>query len=237
MSAQSSLQARLWADVLDAVASWLVGATGRSNIVGGVMPRPTRRNSTPAALGWMQLRRRWRAGRLRGEFDGHVAAVARTSTPLSPPLSEAVPATVRGAPHPKDSERLADARNSLGRLLDGHAATRKVWPSLALVERALCKYGWAGIERMSPKVLHDAAMVLDRLTVDGCESGVVVLCERMMTTLGIEPDREFIAGRRRQAERSAETQVREASLTEFMEVDREWDLQLVAAEPIARGPR
>jgi hypothetical protein len=86
-------------------------------------------------------------------------------------------------------------------------------------------------------VLHDAATVLDRLTVDGCEPGVVVLCERMSATLRRVPDRQFSAERRRQAERSTETQVHEGSFTEFMEIDREWDQHLGAADPIAAAER
>ena len=129
------------------------------------------------------------------------------------------------------SDLLTDVRNGLRRLLDGHVATRDLWPSLVLVERAMGKHGWAGIDRMSPHVLHDAAKVLDRLTDDRCDSAIVVLRERMATALGIEPQRPFIAQSRHEAERATETQVREASLTEFMEIDREWDGHLQAAVP------
>jgi len=196
--------------------------------------------SLSVVSGWLKaLRglRRWPADRRRGGLEWHGTPNAGTSTPGGPRPSGSAPAGGPGALAPVGSDRLGDARKGLTRLLDGHGAARAVWPSLALVERALGKHGWAGIDRMSPQVLHDAATVLDRLTVDGCEPGVVVLRERMSATLRIVPDRQFSAERRRQAERSTETQVHEGSFTEFMQIDREWDQHLGAAAPIAAAER
>ena len=92
------------------------------------------------------------------------------------------------------------------------------------------RHGWAGIDRMSPQVLHDAATMLDRLTDDRGDPGIVVLRERMAAVLGIEPDRLAIAQWISAAECAVEIQVREASLTEFMEIDREWEQSLRAAD-------
>jgi hypothetical protein len=135
------------------------------------------------------------------------------------------------------TDSLIDARNGLRRLLDGHVATRVVWPSLALVERAMGRHGWAGIDRMSRQVLHDAATMLDRLTDDRDDSGIVMLRERMAAVLGNEPDRLATAQWTPTAECAIEIQVREASLTEFMEIDREWEQSLRAADATPAGAR
>jgi hypothetical protein len=87
------------------------------------------------------------------------------------------------------------------------------------------KHGWVGVDRMSPQVLQDAATMLDRLADDRCESGVVALRERMASVLGIAP------------ERPSGPQVQEASFTDFMEIDREWEQRLRAAAPIATDRR
>lgn len=192
------------------------------------------RHSPPAALAWLQaLRglRPWRAGRVRGGPERHVtAAAAGISVPAPSSRSRSAVASDRGAAASTGTDRLIDARNGLRRLLDCHVATRVVWPSLALVERAMGRHGWAGIDRMSPQVLHDAATMLDRLTDDRGDPGIVVLRERMAAVLGIEPDRLAIAQWISAAECAVEIQVREASLTEFMEIDREWEQSLRAAD-------
>ncbi len=129
----------------------------------------------------------------------------------------------RGVASSTGADPLIDARSGLRRLLDGHVATRVVWPSLVLVERAMGRHGWAGVDCMSPQVLHDAATMLDRMTGDSRESGIVMLRERMAAALGIKSDRMLTVQRHCTAERVVETQVCEASLTEFMEIDREWE--------------
>ena len=180
----------------------------------------------PAASGWLQaLRglRRWRAERTRGG-PAYVASSAGAQTPGPVSASVAGPAVLA----PRDADRLTDTRNALRRLLDRHVATRTVWPSLALIERAMGRHGWAGVDRMSPQVLHDAAAVLDELTDERCDSGVIVLRARIATLLDVVFDDPSIA-RPRHKVRQPETQVREGSFTEFMEIDREWEQQLRAA--------
>jgi hypothetical protein len=191
----------------------------------------------PRALsGWLRSLRgsrpRW-AGRASGQLDEHVAAI-----PAALPSSRSGSATADGPDVPTlvGRERLASARNDLRRLLDRHVATRAVWPSLALIERAMGKHGWAGIDRMSPQVLHDAATVLDDLTDERCDAGLIVLRARIATLLDVVFDDPSIAPPRHKARRPTETQVRDGSFTEFMEIDREWEQRLRAAPPGAAPP-
>jgi hypothetical protein len=189
----------------------------------------------PAASGWLQaLRRlrRWRADRALGA-PAYVASSAGIQAPRPLPASVEGP----GVPAPMGPDRLTDTRQALRRLLDRHVATRTVWPSLALIERAMGRHGWAGLDRMSPQVLHDAATVLDELADERCDSGVIVLRARIATLLDVVFDDPSIARPRHKARRPAETQVREGSYTEFMEIDREWEQQLRAAPPGAAPPR
>lgn len=189
--------------------------------------------------GWLRalrgLRPR-RTGRARGRLDGHVAAAA--APPVAMPLSrsDSAAADAPDVATLMGRERLANARNDLRRLLDRHVATRTVWPSLALIERAMGRHGWAGLDRMSPQVLHDAGTVLDELADDRCDSGVIVLRARIATLLDVVFDDPSIARPRHEVRQPAETQVREGSFTEFMEIDREWEQQLRAA-PGAAPPR
>lgn len=189
----------------------------------------------PAGSGWLQalrgLRRR-RAERARGG-PAYVASGAGAQAPG--PVSASVEGP--GVRAPRGADRLTDTRNALRRLLDRHVATRTVWPSLALIERAMGRHGWAGIDRMSPQVLHDAATVLDELTDERCDSGVIVLRARIATLLDVVFDDPSIARPRPKVQQPGETQVREGSFTEFMEIDREWEQQLRAAPPGAAPPR
>jgi hypothetical protein len=192
------------------------------------------------ASGWLQVLRglpRWRTNRSRGKLDGRVAAGAGALAPVPPPQSGSAPAGGRDALAPTGADRLADAHDGLRRLLDRHVATRAVWPSVALVERAMGKHGWAGVDNMSAQVLRDAAMVLARLTGSRCESGVFLLRERIAGVLSIEPGRPSMAQPLREPACPAETQVLEASFTEFMEIDREWEQNLRAADQLAAEGR
>ena len=177
--------------------------------------------------------RRRRADRADGAPGPRVASSART--PAAAPLT---PSTAGArAKAPIGTDRLTDARKDLGRLLDRHVATRTVWPSLALIERAMGRHGWAGVDRMSPQVLHDAAMVLDELTDERCEAGVIVLRARMAVLLDSIADPASTPRPRCKAQPRGVTQVREGSFTEFMEIDREWEQQVRAATPVAAPSR
>ena len=188
----------------------------------------------PAASGWLQALRGLRRRRAEQARGGPAYVASSTGVQAPGPVSASVESP--GVRVPRGADRLTDTRNDLRRLLDRHVATRTVWPSLALIERAMGRHGWAGIDRMSPQVLHDAATVLDELMDERCDSGVIVLRARIATLLDVVFDDPSIARPRHKARRPAETQVREGSYTEFMEIDREWEQQLRAA-PGAAPPR
>jgi hypothetical protein len=199
------------------------------------------RHAVRGPSSWLQRRwqsllrlRRWRLSLVRDGFDMRLVVDSGRSTSRERHRPETVRDTDRAALPPLDPDRLLDARGALRRILDQHPATRAIWPSLAVMDRAMGKHGSAGIDRLSEAVLRDAATVLDRLTDDWCESGVIVLRDRIERVLrsvhGCAPDHEA----RRQPERVAETQVREASFTEFMEIDREWEETLRIADPPRR---
>lgn len=190
--------------------------------------------SPPVLSGWLRALRGLRLRRTERARGGS-AYVASSAGPQAPgPVSASVAGP--GVLAPRSADRLTDTRNALRRLLDRHVATRTVWPSLALIERAMGRHGWAGVDRMSPQVLHDAAAVLDELTDERCDPGVIVLRARIATLLDVVFDDPSIARPRHKARQPAETQVREGSFTEFMEIDREWEQQLRAA-PGAAPPR
>jgi hypothetical protein len=198
-------------------------------------PLLTRRHAcTLAALSdWLRAlggSRRRRVDRGGGR-QAASSAGAQAAAPVAPS------AIGGGGQVPIGADRLADTRKDLRRLLDRHAATRTVWPSLALIERAMGKHGWAGVDRMSPQVLHDAAMVLDELTDERCDPGVIVLRERMAALLDSIEGSPLVPSPRCKAQRGGPTQVREGSFTEFMEIDREWEQQVRAAMPIAASSR
>lgn len=189
----------------------------------------------PAASGWLQALRGLRRRRTDQTRGGPASAASGAEVRAPAPVSPS--ANGPGVPAPMATDRLTDTRQALRRLLDRHVATRTIWPSLALIERAMGRHGWAGLDRMSPQVLHDAATVLDELTDERCDSGVIVLRARIATLLDVVFDDPSITRPRHKARRPAETQVREGSFTEFMEIDREWEQQLRAAPPAAVPPR
>ncbi len=190
-----------------------------------------------ARLDWLHRRLqalhwRWRLGLVRDGFDMRFVVREVRPTAAPHPGSTSEGAAVRDALPPMDPNQAIAARHGLRQILDQHPATRKIWPSLALTERAMAKRGGAGIERLSKVVLMDAATVLDRLMDDWTDFGVVVLRERMEQVLrtvhGCPPTPEV----RRQEEPRIEIQVREGSFTDFMALDREWEEQLQAAAPV-----
>ena len=198
------------------------------------------RHWLPALSGWLQalraLRHRRTSG-VRGRLGAPVVAGVATRAATLPSPRGSAPEDGPGVPIPMGQARLADASDGLRRLLDRHVATRAVWPSLALVERAMARHGWAGVDRMSPQVLHDASRVLDELTDERCESGVIVLRARMAALLDALDDDPSVPRPRYKARRPVVTQVREGSFTEFMEIDREWEQQVRAATPVAAPSR
>lgn len=134
---------------------------------------------------------------------------------------------------PMAPDRVRDARLSLRRILDCHPAAPRIWPSIVLVDRAMGRYAGEGIDRLSPQVLHDAVIVLNRLMDEFCEFGLIVLLERIDCILRVVHGTPSSAVARWNAVRPAEIQVLEATITEFMEIDREWDQHLLVEQEAA----
>jgi len=166
---------------------------------------------------------------LSGPVAAKVATKGRGSSPAARSLDAAV-----GRLAPMDPDRLRDARQSMRRILDCHAAAPAIWPSLALVDRALARHGATGIERLSAQVLQDAAGVLNRLMDELCEHGLVVLLERIDRVLREVHGSALAADTPWQAVRPAEVQVLESTITEFMAIERAWEERQTAEQDAAR---
>jgi hypothetical protein len=200
----------------------------------------------PADLLKRSARLRQRLKRLFGIGRSHAADQAPDKSGTAPAPVEmdgrASPRAARSARPvagaealaPMSVERVRDARQSLRRILDCHPAAPAIWPSIALVDRAMRGRGGAGIERLSPLVLQDAARVLNRLMDELCEQGIVVLLERIDRVLRVVHGCAGIADMRWQAVRPAEIQVLESTITEFMEINQGWDDRLLAEQGLVR---
>ncbi|MFL6698242.1 MAG: hypothetical protein ACJ8GJ_13830 [Vitreoscilla sp.] len=110
--------------------------------------------------------------------------------------------------------QLRAARKDLADILDEVSGARRVFPSLALLERALATPGGEGIHEVEACILRHAAQSLDKLGDDWFSPGIVVLRRRV----------ELILRRRHDALPSQQhgTRRRDFSeaLTEFMDIDR-----------------
>ena len=146
------------------------------------------------------------------------------------PPARPEPAGAAKALTPMNRDQVRDARQSLRRILDCHPAAAVVWPSIAVVDRAMGKYAGAGIDRLPPKVLHDAVNVLNRLMNELSDLGIIVLLERMERVLRVRHGCPSGGETRWRAVRPAEVQVLEATITQFMEIDRQWDEVLLAEQ-------
>jgi len=99
-----------------------------------------------------------------GRADRRPASARRPRVTIVPPMP---PFEVRAA------------RTDLGDVLDQVPAARRVFPSLALLERALGTHGGEGIQRVEACVLRHAAQSLDQLGDDWYTPGLVVLRRRL----------------------------------------------------------
>ncbi len=75
------------------------------------------------------------------------------------------------------------AHLDLRALLNQAPAARRVWPSLALLERMLCARGFEGIHRVDACVLRHAAQSLDMMAGPYLSPGLVVLRRRIELVL------------------------------------------------------
>jgi hypothetical protein len=186
---------------------------------------------------WLRLVRslRWICGK---SAQGQLVRKARRAVGAKcissrAPGGSTRPAAVASGLEPMAPERVRDARLSLRRILDCHPSAARIWPSIVLVDRAMGQSAGEGIDRLSPQVLHDAVVVLHRLLDEFCEFGIIVLLERMDRILRVVHGAPSSAMARWNAVRPAEIQVLEATITEFMEIDREWDEHLLVEQEAA----
>jgi hypothetical protein len=209
-----------------------IDSAPHARLVAGVATEP----GLPAGSAWLRrclmlLFRRAVQPSATVETPAPVAPVRRTSSPATRMSTSAANSSMLV---PMDPERLSHACLSLRRILECHPAAPTIWPSIALVDRAVGTHGGSGIERLQPKVLQDAGRVLNRLMDELCEHGVVVLLERIDHVLRVVHGITMPAETRWQAVRPAEIQVLESTITEFMEIDRAWDEQLLAEDAESR---
>ena len=191
-----------------------------------------KRNTKRGATAWLQSRvkamRRMLGGRLRLAGSGLalrlVVEAARPATDDAAPPSAPRDTGASSLPS-MHAGHVDDARSDLKAILDQHPAARRLWPSLALIERGLGKHGGAGVARLSAAVLLDAAKVLDRLVDDWCAPGLIALYEHVCLVLrtihGEDPPCASVRG-----PRGAEMQVQECTMTDFVTLDQLWDQRL-----------
>jgi hypothetical protein len=92
------------------------------------------------------------------------------------------PVRTAGLP-PLPGDHAFAAHCDLRALLDRAPGARRVWPSLALLERVLGSGNADGIHRVEACVLRHAARSLDRLGADSFSPGLVVLRRRVELVL------------------------------------------------------
>jgi len=168
---------------------------------------------------------------LRLERRGFVLRVV-LEAPAARPATRVSPTRRRGLP-PMPGEHVYAAHGDLRALLDRAPGARRVWPSLALLERVLGSGGADSIHRVEACVLRHAARSLDRLGDDSFSPGLVVLRRRVELVLrrkhGDQPSHWAHmpppSGARLRADH-------EDSLTDFIEIER---LEPGAGRPVPRG--
>ncbi|MBW8831997.1 MAG: hypothetical protein JF606_21785 [Burkholderiales bacterium] len=126
---------------------------------------------------------------------------------------------------------LSAVQGALTAILDRHAKARSVLPSLALLERALRKPDGRGLECLPFDALNDAHTQLRRLMGESPS-------QPMLDLLGSIDDviRRVYPGCRadvRAKSSLAQIQIEEASLSAFVELERQWEHALENARKAA----
>jgi hypothetical protein len=129
-----------------------------------------------SAAGLIPALKAWLQSRFGLQLPGRGARAASRSAHQSPPgRPDALP--------PMAGRHVIAAHVDLRALLDHAPGARRVWPSLALLERVLGARGFDGIHRVDACVLRHAARSLDMMA-DRCFSpGLVVLRRRIELVL------------------------------------------------------
>lgn len=123
---------------------------------------------------------------------------------------------------PSDTADVQAMRLELAAVLDRDPRSRRVLVHLNMLERALKTKGMKAFEDLPAELLRKAMAQLDTLVMDWSARGLTLLRARASGTLA----RTRITASTRQMSDFGDTthvQVREASVTTFMEVDQEWE--------------
>jgi hypothetical protein len=122
---------------------------------------------------------------------------------------------------PSDTADVQAMRLELAAVLDRDPRSRSVLVHLNMLERALKTKGMKAFEDLPAELLRKAMAQLDTLVMDWSARGLTLLRARASGTLA----RTRISAGTRQADFGDTThvQVREASVTTFMEAEKEWE--------------
>ena len=123
---------------------------------------------------------------------------------------------------PSDTADVQAMRLELAAVLDRDPRSRSVLVHLNMLERALKTKGMKAFEDLPAELLRKAMAQLDTLVMDWSARGLTLLRARASGTLA----RTRISAGTQQVSDFGDTthvQVREASVTTFMEVEKEWE--------------
>ena len=136
---------------------------------------------------------------------------------------------------PSDTADVQAMRLELAAVLDRDPRSRSVLVHLNMLERALKTKGMKAFEDLPAELLRKAMAQLDTLVMDWSARGLTLLRARASGTLA----RTRITAGTRQADFGDTThvQVREASVTTFMEAEQEWEERSVTGKPSAALPK
>jgi len=134
---------------------------------------------------------------------------------------------------PSDTADVQAMRLELAAVLDRDPRSRKVLVHLNMLERALKTKGMKAFDDLPAELLRKAMAQLDTLVMDWSARGLTLLRARASGTLA----RTRVSAANRMLSDFGDTthvQVREASVTTFMEVEQEWERSLTGNPPPRR---
>lgn len=131
---------------------------------------------------------------------------------------------------PSDTADVQAMRLELAAVLDRDPRSRKVLVHLNMLERALKTKGMKAFDDLPAELLRKAMAQLDTLVMDWSARGLTLLRARASGTLA----RTRVSAANRMLSDFGDTthvQVREATVTTFMEVEQEWERSMTGRPP------
>jgi hypothetical protein len=128
-----------------------------------------------------------------------------------------------------DSSEAALMRAALKGVLDQHASSRAVLVHLSVLEKALGRHGLKALEELPLDVLRRAMAQLETLVSDWSPGNLAALRARLTEALIKQRranDRRRTTERLSDFEDSRQLQVKEASVSRFMEANARWQRSL-----------